>query len=168
MTSLIIVLVVVLIVIAGIFKKVDIFEAFKEGVREGVSTCLSIFPPLLFLTLSVSAISASGFFDSLSSFLEPLLSKTGFPAALLPIGLVKPVSGSGSIALLSDIFSHFGPDSKEGKIASVICAASETTFYTVAVYFGAAGIKKTAPTLPIALMGDFITIALSTLFVNIF
>ena len=168
MTSFIIVLVIILIVLAGLFKRVDIFLAFKEGAVEGLKTCVSIFPPLLFLSLSVSVISASGFFDVLSNLLEPLLSKVGFSSSLVPLSLIKPVSGSGSLALLSDIFARFGPDSPEGRAASVICAASETTFYTIAVYFGAAGIKRTAPTLPIALMGDFITIALSCILVRFF
>ena len=164
MSNYIIVFVVALILIIGFIKKVDIFEAFAEGVKDGLKTSVGIFAPLLALIFSINALSSSGFFDMLTCLIRPFCDIIGFPAELVPLALVKPFSGSGSVAILKNVFSEHGADSYIGKAASVMCAATETTFYTVSVYFGSVGIKKTAYTLPCALVGDFVTIALSTVF----
>ena len=156
------------IFLTGIVKKIDVFGAFSEGVREGFASVKGIFPPLLGLICGVSVLSASGFFDALSAFFAPILTPLGFPSELIPLGLVKPFSGSGSTALLKNIFSNYGADSFIGKAASIMCAATETTFYAVSVYFGSVGIKKSAHTIPCALIGDFVTIVLSVVFARIF
>lgn len=160
--------VVLLIIAVALFKKVDIFKAFSEGVKEGISSVKNIFPPLLGLLSGVAVLSASGFFDGLSLFLSPICSFMGFPKELVPLALVKPFSGSGSIALLKSTYSLYGVDSLVGKAASIMCAATETTFYAISVYFGSVGIKKSAHTVPCALIGDFVTIVLSVVAAKLF
>ena len=99
-------------------------------------------------------LSASGFFDIVSDLLSPVCTAAGIPPEVLPLGLIRPVSGSGGTAVLSDILTKYGPDSLIGKTASVMAGSSETTFYAIAVYYGAAGIKKTRNTIPAALTAD--------------
>jgi spore maturation protein B len=161
-------IVILLIFIVAIFKKVDIFSAFSEGVKEGISSAIGIFTPLLALITGVSILKASGFFDALSFALNPLLSFIGLPKELLPLILIKPFSGSGTTVILKNLFESFGADSFVGKAASIISAATETTFYAVSVYFGAVGIKKSAHTIPCALIGDFSVIVLSLFAAHLF
>ncbi len=168
MSEYIIVFVPFLIIFIAFLKKVDIFSAFSEGVKEGTKTSLGIFTPLLALVMCVNMLSSSGFFDLLSAFLSPILSPLGFPLALIPLALIKPFSGSGSLAIFKNIIEKHGVTSRVSEAAAIICAASETTFYTISVYFGAVNIKRTAYTLPCALFGDFLNVLLSVLFVYAF
>ena len=109
---------------------------------EGLHTLFSIAPTMLGLILGVTMLSASGFFELTAQLMSPLCSAAGIPPEILPLGLIKPVSGSGSTAILSSILETYGPDSLIGKTASVMAGSSETTFYAIAVYYGAAGIKQ--------------------------
>lgn len=168
MGNYIISFVILVIFIVAIFKKVDIFSAFSEGVKEGLSSSIGIFTPLLALITGVSILKASGFFDALTFILAPVLSIFGLPKEILPLILIKPFSGSGTTVILKNIFENYGTDSFIGKAASIISAASETTFYAVSVYFGAVGIKKSAHTIPCALIGDFTVIVLSLVAANFF
>ena len=168
MSEYVIVFVPFLIIIIALIKKTDIFSAFSEGVGEGLRTSVGIFTPLLALVMGVNMLSSSGFFDLISAFLSPILSPLGFPSALVPLALVKSFSGSGSLAIFKNITDKYGVTSQVSKAAAIICAASETTFYTVSVYFGSVKIKHTAYTLPCALLGDFFNVLLSVLFVYAF
>lgn len=117
----------------------------------------SIAPTLIGLIFGISMLSASGFFEILTTLLSPVCGAAGIPPEVLPLGLIKPVSGSGATAVLSSILDSFGADSLIGKTASVMAGSSETTFYAVAVYYGAAGIKKTRHTIPAALCADLVS-----------
>ncbi len=165
MSSYVIVLVPFLIIFIAFLKKIDIFSAFSEGVKEGIKTSVSVFTPLLALVMCVNMLSSSGFFDLISALLSPILSPLGFPLALIPLALIKPFSGSGSLAVFKNIIEKHGVNSPISEAAAIICAASETTFYTISVYFGAVKIKRTAYTLPCALFGDFLNVLLSVVFV---
>ncbi len=146
--------VIAAVVSIGAIKRVDIFECFKDGAAEGIRSLISVAPSLIGLIIGVTMLSASGFFDIISELLSPVCSAVGIAPEVLPLGLIRPVSGSGGTAVLSDILTKYGPDSLIGKTASVIAGSSETTFYAVAVYYGAAGIKKTRFTIPAALTAD--------------
>lgn len=152
---------VVGILLFGMLRRVPVFDTFLQGAKEGLSSSVSILPALIGLMMGVTMLGASGALDILSAFLRPAAQWLGFPVEAIPLALLRPFSGSGSTALAASLFTSISPDSFEGKVISVLLGSSETTFYAVAVYFGAVGIKKTQWTIPAALTGDFVTTAAS-------
>ncbi len=145
----------------GFLRKVNVYDCFVEGAREGVQSAVRILAPLVGLTIAVSMFRAGGALELLEKLLAPLLEKLQLPAEVLPLALLRPVSGSASTAIVTDIFRASGPDSPAGKIASVMMGSTETTFYVIAVYFGAVGIKNTRHALPAALTADVAGILLA-------
>ena len=150
---------IVPVIIGGIFlfgicKGVNTFDAFLEGAKEGLSTVVSITPALICLLTAVAMFKASGALDVLSWGLGPLAEGLGLPREVIPLALLRPISGSGAMVLFNDILATYGPDSFIGRVASVMEGSTETTFYTIAVYFGAAKIGKTRYAVPAALCAD--------------
>jgi spore maturation protein B len=160
--------VILCIVLFGLARHVPLFDTFLDGAKEGLHSAVSILPSLIGLIMAVTMFSASGALDLLSSFLAPAASALGLPAQVMPLVLIKPVSGSGSTAILTQIFKSAGPDSFVGRVASVMSGATETTFYAIAVYFGAVDIRKTRHTIPAALTGDLTAVVVSALAVRLF
>lgn len=156
------------ILLFGLFRKVPLFDTFVAGAREGFSSTIAILPSLIGLIMAVTMFSASGALDLLSTLLTPAAHALGLPPQVMPLALIKPISGSGSTAVLTQIFKDFGPDSFIGKVASVMSGSTETTFYAIAVYFGAVGIRKTRHTIPAALAGDLSACIFSALAVRLF
>ncbi len=152
----------------GLRKGIPIFSVFSQGAKEGLQNCLTILPTLIGLLTATSMLRASGAFELLSQLLQPATDFLGIPSQVLPLALMKPFSGSGSTALLTDVFSTCGPDSFPGRVASVLAASSETTFYCIAVYFGAVNIQKTRHAVLCALLADVAAFAGSFLFVGLF
>ncbi len=148
--------VIVLTVLYGIIRKTDVFAAFTEGAKEGIFSLLSIAPSLIGLVTAVSMLEASGFFEVLTAFLQPVCTAVGIPAQVLPLGLMRPVTGSGSFAMLHSILERYGADSLIGQTASVMAGSTETTFYAITVYFGSVGLKNTRCTVPAALTADML------------
>lgn len=142
------------IVTFGVFRRINVYDAFTEGAKSGAECTLQIIAPLVGLMTAISMLRASGATELLGRLAEPLLTKLGIPVDILPLAILRPVSGSGSIAIVNDIFSVHGPDSLAGKLASVMMGSTETTFYTVAVYFGAVGVKSSRHTVKSALIAD--------------
>lgn len=157
----------VTVIIYALFKKTDVFREFTEGVSEGLKTTLEIFPALFALIVCIGMFRASGGLELISAALSPVLSATGYPSELVPLVLLRPFSGSGAIALFENILNQCGPDSYAGRVASVMLGSSETTFYTIAVYFAATKVKKIRYTLAAALCGDAAGCILSAVFVSI-
>ena len=139
---------------AGLRRRVDVYAALTDGAAEGLGTLLRILPALTALLPAVSMLRASGALDALAAVLAPVWSALGIPPETVPLLLVRPVSGSGALAAAGDILRANGPDSYPGRVAAVMLGSTETTFYTVAVYFGAAGIHRTRHTIPAALAAD--------------
>lgn len=160
-TDLIIPLIAAGVMVFGVVKKVDVFGEFTEGVKEGLGTIYEIFPSLFCLVVAIAVFRASGGMDMISEFLSPLFSAVGFPPECAPLALLRPFSGSGAIAIFEDILGEWGADSYAGRVASVILGSSETTFYTLSVYFAATKVKKTRYALPAALCGDIAGMVLS-------
>ncbi len=133
--------IIALIVIISLIKRVDILEVFCQGARENLITAFELCPALILLVTAVDMLSASGAAQALSSAAAPIASSLGFPSECVPLMLMRPVSGSGSIAVLKDIFSKYGADSFAGMCASVMMSATETTLYTIAVYYSAVKAK---------------------------
>lgn len=153
-TDLIVPLLICFIILFGLIRRVDVFDAFTNGVKDGLVTVKDIFPSLFALVVCVGLFRASGALDMVSEFLRPATDLIGLPDGIAPLFLLRPFSGSGSVALFESILTQFGPDSLAGRMASVVLGGSETTFYTIAVYFAAAKVKKTRHALPGALAGD--------------
>ena len=154
------------VLVFALFKKVDIFSEFIEGVKEGVKTITEVFPALFTLVLSVGLFRASGGAELLSRLISPLTNLIGFPSEAIPLMLLRPFSGSGATAVYEGILGDVGPDSFAGRVASVMLGSSETTFYVIAVYFAATKVKKTRHTLPSALTGDILICVLSAMVVS--
>ena len=141
-SNLIVPLVLCMVFLGALVQRVDLLSAFARGVREGLQVVLDMFPSLMLLTLAVSVFQSSGALELLSRALSAPASLLGLPEPIIPLTLLRPLSGSGALVVFQNILSQFGPDSQAGEIASVLIGSTETTFYTIALYCSAAGIKK--------------------------
>lgn len=151
----------------GLYKKIDILDAFTSGAQENLKTAVDLLPTLTLLMLGVGMFRASGALEAFTGLIAPLMEFIGFPPDCLPLALLRPVSGSGALSILGKIFEANGPDSFAGRVASVLMGSTETTFYTVAVYFGATKVKKTRHALASALAGDMTAFVLSAVVVRL-
>jgi spore maturation protein B len=147
-------LLIVIILVLGAWKKVPVFDTFLEGAKEGLSTTLRILPVLVGIMLGIEILKASGAMDMLVGLLRPIASLFGIPKEILPLAILRPISGSASLGLLSQQLEEYGADSYVGKTLSVMMGSTETIFYTITVYFGAIGVKKTRFTLWVALISS--------------
>ena len=168
MTSYILPTIFITVLGYALFKKVKIFDVFLIGAKKGANSCLNILPTLVGLVVAISMMRASGVLDFLADLLSPMLSVLHFPTDVLPLALLKPVSGSGALAMIKDIFQNAGVDSVSGKLASVMLGSSETTFYALAVYYGATKVKNTRYTVFAAVVADIVGIIASVLLCNVF
>ena len=160
--------IIAFVVCYALIKKVPVFDAFVVGVKDCIKMIFTLAPTLIGLIVSVTMLKASGVLDIITDLLSPVTDKIGFPSELLPMTLLRPVSGGGSTALLNQVLRDFGPDSFLGRCASVIAGSTETTFYAIAVYFGAVKIKKIRHTLFASLVADFTAAIIAVLTVNLF
>ena len=135
-------------------RRVDVFAGLTAGARDGLQILLRIFPSLVALLTAVSMLRASGAIELLADVLRPFLGALGIPAETLPLMLVRPFSGSGALGVGAELIGAYGPDSLVGRTAAVMLGSTETTFYTVAVYFGAVGVSKSRYAIPAALIAD--------------
>lgn len=158
----------VIIIGYGLWRRVDIFDAFLAGAKEGLHSLFGILPALVGLLAAISMFRASGGLFYLTKLLSPLMTLLGVPQELLPLALLRPISGSGSLAVVQDLLTEYGPDSLVGRIASVVMGSTETTFYTLAVYYGAVGVKKSRYTVPAALCADMTGLLAGVLICKIF
>lgn len=155
---------VIFTVLYALYKKLPVFEIFINGAKKALKQTAELLPALTALFVAVGMLMSSGGTEILCSLLSPAAKALGIPEEVLPLCLLSPLSGSGSLAVLEDILSRYSPDSYIGKTASVIAGASETTFYAVAVYFTSVGITKSRHTIPAALTADVTTYIAAALF----
>lgn len=160
--------VVVFITGYALVKKTDIFTAFTEGAKEGLRSAAAILPALCFLMTAIGMIRQSGALDMLTELITPIAEKIGFPPEVIPLAVMRPFSGSGALGYYEELCESLESGSFAERVASVLMGGSETTFYTVAVYYGAVGIKNGRNTVPAALFADIAAVVLSVLAVNIF
>ena len=142
--------------LAGIFRKVKVYDVFIDGAKEGFDVAVKIIPFLVGILVAIGMFRGSGAMALLTDGLRPILSLVNFPPELFPLGVMRSLSGSGSLAITTDLVKTHGPDSFLGRAAATMYGSSETTFYVLAVYFGAIGIKKTRHAVPTALIGDVV------------
>lgn len=135
-------------------RRVDVYSALMTGAGEGLKTLWSIVPALIGLMTAVYMLRASGLMELLGNLLAPALTKLGIPPETAALLFVRPISGSGALAIGSELMASHGPDSYVGRVAAVMLGSTETTFYTIAVYFGSAGIRRTRYAIPAALLAD--------------
>lgn len=154
-------LIILIIIVYGLIEKNKVFDTFLDGAKEGIEIVFSIFPTLIGLFMAIGALRSSGVLDLIISFLTPILNYIHFPSEIMPLALIRPISGSASIAVATDIMRNYGVDSKIGVIASTIMGSTETTLYTIAIYTSAVGIKKTRFVLAAALIADAVGILVS-------
>lgn len=147
-------LMIVGIPLYGLARRVPVYESFVEGGKEGFQVAVRIIPYLVAILFAIGMFRASGAMEALASALDPVLSLVGFPPELLPMAIVRPLTGSGSAALVADLAAEHGPDSLLTRMAATMFGSSETTFYVIAVYFGAVGIKRTRHAIPAGLIAD--------------
>lgn len=139
----------------GLYKKVPVYESFVEGAKEGFQVAVRIIPYLVAILFAIGMFRASGAMDFLITIMNPALSLIGFPAEVLPMAIVRPLTGSGSAGIVVDLINQYGEDSIFVKMAATMFGSTETTFYVIAVYFGAVSIKKTRHAVPAGLLADF-------------
>ncbi|MDL2234253.1 spore maturation protein [Ruminococcaceae bacterium OttesenSCG-928-L11] len=166
--SLIIPAVMAAILLYGLAQRVDIFDCFIEGAREGLGTAVSILPSLIALMTCVGIFKASGVLDVLTHALSPVADVLHMPKEIIPLAILRPISGSGAMVIFNNILQQYGPDSYIGRVASVLEGSSETTFYTIAVYYGAIKLSRTRHTLAASLTADLTGFVMSALMVTLF
>lgn len=147
-------LIMTVVALYAVGRRVDVYSALVQGAGEGLSTLVRIAPSLIALLTAVYMLRASGALELAAQVLSPLLDRLGIPAETAALMLVRPVSGSAALGVGSELINTYGPDSYIGRVAAVMLGSTETTFYTIAVYFGAVGITKTRYAVPAALCAD--------------
>lgn len=157
-----------LILSYGMYRKVLVYEEFVEGAKEGFTIAVRIIPYLVAILVAIGMFRASGAMDFIVSGMQPLLSLIGFPAENLPLALMRPLSGSGSLALLTDLISEHGIDSIFTKIGATMYGSTETTFYVLAVYFGSVGVRRTRHAVTVGLLADLAGALAAVFFCKLF
>ena len=168
LSSLVIPVLLAGVALYGMGKRVDVYGALTHGAEEGLTVLLKVLPALVGLLTAVAMFRASGALEWLTGLCAPALEFLGIPPETTPLMLVRPVSGSGALAVGSDLIATYGPDSYIGRVAAVMLGSSETTFYTIALYFGATKVRNTRHCLPAALLADLAGICLSAAAVGLF
>lgn len=157
---------ILVIIIQCLVSRINVYNAVLKGAETGLSTLVTILPTMVIILSGVSMLRASGVLDCAVHIFEPVFKKIDVPAEIIPMVLLRPVSGSGSFGLLSDYLSTYGPDSRIGMLTSIIMGSTETTFYTMAVYYAGTGIKDLRRVITCALFGDFISIFLACIIIR--
>jgi spore maturation protein B len=154
-------LIILFVICYGMKSGIKVYDCFVEGAKEGLTVCYKIFPYLLAMIVAVSVFRESRALDFIMVMLTPVVKLIGLPSELIPLVLVKPLSGSGALGIYMEILKNYGPDTYIGRVASIIMGSTETIFYTITIYFGAVGIKKIRHTLWAAIIADLVAIIMA-------
>jgi spore maturation protein B len=152
---------ILLIVGYGVVKKVKIYEAFVEGAKEGFNVGVRIIPFLVAMLVAIGVFRAGGAMELLAAVLSPVTNLIGMPGEALPMAIIRPLSGSGALGVMGEIFKAHGPDSVVGRMVSVMMGSGETTFYVLAVYFGSVSVYRTRQAVPAGLVADIVAVLTS-------
>lgn len=159
--------IVLVIVGYGIYKQVAVFDVFLDGVKEGLTMTIQIFPTIIAMIISVNIFLKSNILELVINFLNPLFNFLKFPKEILPLAVLRPISGSSSLIILDNILKTYGVDSFIGRVASVIQGSTDTTIYILGLYYGSVGVKKIKYSLLVGLMADFSCIIIALIVVNL-
>lgn len=165
-STIIIPVIISAILLAGIKEKKKVFDIFTSGAKEGINVTINLFPTLIGIFLAINMLRASGLIDFIVSIISNITDMFGIPSEILPLAIIKPISGSGSMALATDIMAKFGPDSKIGMIAATIMGSSETTFYVIALYMSKVKVKDSRKIIIPALLADLASIISAIIFLS--
>jgi len=168
LSNYVIPVIVLIIVVYGIVKKINVYDVFIEGSKESFSMILNLFPSLLAMILGVNILINSGLLGNILNILKPLAEILKVPLEVIPLAIMRPISGSSSLALLNNIFANIGPDSFAARLGSIIQGSTDTTFYVLTLYFGCIGIKKIRYAMWAGLLGDLLGIISSVIIVKLF
>jgi len=156
-----------IILLHGYINKVSLYDTFVEGAKEGFQSALRIMPYLIAIFIAIGIFKRSGALNILVNIISPIAKLVGVPKEVIPLAIMRPISGSGALGVVNEIITEYGPDSFVGRVASTMMGSSETIFYTMAVYFGVVGIKDSRHTLPAALLSHVASIIASVFICNI-
>ena len=165
---IIIPIIVLLIIIYGYKKKINIYDSFLNGAKEGLITTFNIFPALIAMVFAVNIFLKSNFIEFSLGFLTPVLKHLNIPLEILPMAFLRPISGSSTLVIMNELFSAHGPDSLIGRLASIIQGCTDTTFYVMTLYFSSVKILKTRYALKVGLFADLCGIIASFIIVKLF
>ena len=161
-------LIIIGILVYGYLKDVKLYEVFVEGAKEGLGVSIKILPYLVTMLFAIAVFRESGALVIITDVLTPILNPLGIPPEVLSLAFMKPISGSGALGITAELLKNYGPDSLIGRIASTMMGSTETIFYTMAVYYGAVGIKKMRHTLPCALLAHAAGVVASCIICRLF
>lgn len=160
-------MIILLILVYGLIEKKKVFDIFLDGAKEGIEIVLKIFPTLIGLFVAIGALRSSGILDAMIEIISPIINLLKIPSEIMPLAMLRPISGSASLAVATDIMNEYGVDSNIGLIASTIMGSTETTLYTIAIYTSCVGIKNIRFVLWVSLIADFVGMMASVLIWNI-
>jgi spore maturation protein B len=155
---MIIPLLAAVVIVYAVIKRVDVYEAFVEGAIQALPLLYRVLPYMAAMLVVIQLLRVSGALDALVILIQKPLASVGMPPELLPMALLRPLSGSAAMAIVTDVFKNYGVDSMLGLMAATMMGSSETIFYTLALYFGSVGIQKTRFTLPVALVASLVSV----------
>ncbi|WP_461247494.1 spore maturation protein [Treponema sp. R6D11] len=161
-------IIILLIIVHGIYKKVSVFTAFIDGAKEGAANLVKIVPALIAIFVAIAMFKESGLLYNIVKLISYVLKPIGFPPEVLPLAIIRPISGSGALGITGDLINTHGANSYIGRVVSVMMGSTETTFYTIAVYFGAVKVRDIRWTLWAALAADLTGIFASVYIVRMF
>ena len=168
LSKIVIPLFVFFIVFYGFIKKVNLYDSFLEGAKEGLHISVNIFPNVLAMVFAINIFLDSNFVYEILRAFEGFLMKVNIPLDILPMAILRPISGTATLAIMNDIFMSYGPDSYAGRLASVLQGCTDTTIYVLALYFGSIGVKKIRYSLVVGLIADLIGITIAFILTAIF
>ena len=159
---------ILVIITYGIKKRINIYDSFLEGAKEGLVTTFNIFPSIIAMIFAINIFLDSGFLNFIINILKPIVGSLSIPIEIIPMAILRPVSGTASLAILNNIFKIFGPDSFAGRLGSILQGCTDTTIYVIALYFGTIKISKIKHALWIGLFADLVGIIMAFILTNLF
>ena len=163
LSTIVLPIIILIIISFGISEKINVYDTFLKGVKEGIKTVIKLYPTLLGIFIAVGLLRASGILDFIINIIYPIISFLNIPTEIMPLAILRPISGSASMAVATDIMNNYGVDSKIGLMVSVIMGSTETTLYTIAVYTSSVKIKNTRNILAASLIADVVGILISVI-----
>ncbi len=167
LSKIVIPLFIIIVVFYGFKKKVNIYDSFLEGAKEGLIITFNIFPSIIAMVFAINIFLDSNFINAFLTFFQKIFHFINIPMEIMPMALLRPISGTASLAIMNDIFIKYGPDSYLGRLASVLQGCTDTTVYVLALYFSSIGIKKTRYALGVGLFADLVGITVAFLITSL-
>lgn len=167
-SKIILPLFILIIIFYGVKKKINVYDIFLEGAKEGLMTVFNIFPAVIAMIFAINIFLDSNVLVFIVNLLKPIIGNVSLPLEIIPMAILRPISGTASLAIMNDIFINFGPDSYLGRLASILQGCTDTTVYVIALYFGSIKITKIKHSLWVGLFADIVGITVAIILTNLF